>query len=301
MDSHGVFEASSAPEPDIQEIVSRWAGESQQLLHALPAVLAKLEELKEEREALRNRLMDLEQENLTLRESRQNLAENFARLKDLMTGTALDDALAGAVERAGNVEPAPRAAVVESKPHNPTVLDTAQAANIPWFVVESTGAEVADVTSGPAPPSAPTREAAPALAAPSKAPVPVPPAPVPPSPPVRDVTPMSPSTPAVGDTAIIPSEAVRDAVPEPSLSRPEPQPAPAAQPTPAPPASAPTPVQANSDPAPPVTSEPVAEKDKDAEPSPSTPEPKEDKRPLPPRVEPSSVRLASVFRPPTKK
>src|SRR5262245_31853723 len=87
MDSHGVFEASSAPEPDIQEIVSRWAGESQQLLHALPAVLAKLEELKEEREALRNRLMDLEQENLTLRESRQNLAENFARLKDLMTGT----------------------------------------------------------------------------------------------------------------------------------------------------------------------------------------------------------------------
>src|SRR5262245_52366501 len=90
-------DASSGPEPDLQEIVSRWAGESRQLLVALPVVIAKLEELKEEREALRNRLMDLEHENLTLRESRQHLAENFARLKDLMEGGSFT----GTVEPAG--------------------------------------------------------------------------------------------------------------------------------------------------------------------------------------------------------
>jgi hypothetical protein len=195
MDTHEPSEGLEAPEPDLQEIVSRWAGESRQLLLALPVVLAKLEELKEEREALRNRLMDLEQENLTLRESRENLAESFARLKDLT-------------------------------------------------------------------------------------------APTPPNPPVRDVSSTPPSEPPAGDAAATSATPARDTAPEPSSPSPEPQAvaqAPAAPPAPAP-------DQANSGPTSPVT-----------EPSPPSPESKEDKSPLPPRVEPSPVRLASVFRPPAKK
>lgn len=104
-------EAASEPEPDLEKIISRWAGESRQLLLALPVMLAKIQELKEEREALRNRLMDLEQENLTLRESRENLTETFAKLKDLMAGVARDETQRHLglelVERASLVEPEP--------------------------------------------------------------------------------------------------------------------------------------------------------------------------------------------------
>ena len=97
MDDHKAPATSEAPDalpasgPELQEIISRWAGESRRLLLALPEILAKLEELKEEREALRNRLMDLEQENQTLRESRAELAETFAKMKELVTGTVLED------------------------------------------------------------------------------------------------------------------------------------------------------------------------------------------------------------------
>jgi hypothetical protein len=84
-------DGSPASEPDIQEIISGWAGESRRLLLALPGILARLDELKEERKTLRNRLMDLEQENQTLRESRAELAETFAKLKELVAGTALDE------------------------------------------------------------------------------------------------------------------------------------------------------------------------------------------------------------------
>jgi hypothetical protein len=79
---------------------------------------------------------------------------------------------------------------------------------------------------------------------------------------------------------------VREAAPEPSSPKPEPQPEPVAH-------AAPTPPAAGPEPAPQATAEPVADKEKGAEPN-------EDKKPLR-RVEPSPVRLASVFRPPTKK
>jgi hypothetical protein len=111
-----VSEAASEPEPDLEQIVSRWAGESRQLLIALPVVLAKLQELREEREALRNRLMDLEQENLTLRESRESLTETFAKLKDLMAGIALDETQRALVERASLAEPEPPARDAASTP-----------------------------------------------------------------------------------------------------------------------------------------------------------------------------------------
>jgi hypothetical protein len=109
-------EAASEPEPDLEQIVSRWAGESRQLLIALPVVLAKLQELREEREALRNRLMDLEQENLALRESRESLTETFAKLKDLMAGIALDETQRTLVERASLAEPEPPAREAASTP-----------------------------------------------------------------------------------------------------------------------------------------------------------------------------------------
>jgi hypothetical protein len=109
-------EAASEPEPDLEQIVSRWAGESRQLLLALPVVLGKLQELREEREALRNRLMDLEQENLTLRESRETLTETFAKLKDLMAGIALDETQRALVERASLAEPEPSARDAVSTP-----------------------------------------------------------------------------------------------------------------------------------------------------------------------------------------
>jgi chromosome segregation ATPase len=94
MNDHEAPEApdtSAACEPELQEIISRWAGESRRLLLALPEVLAQVRELREEREALRNRLMDLEQENQTLRESRAELAETFTKMKDLVAGTVLEE------------------------------------------------------------------------------------------------------------------------------------------------------------------------------------------------------------------
>jgi hypothetical protein len=275
MDTHEASEAS-LPEPDLQDIVSRWAGESRQLLLALPVVLAKLEELKEEREALRNRLMDLEQENLTLRESRENLAEIFAKLKDLISGTALDEAQrylglelverasrAGADEPAANVEPALRDAVAEPQPPQLAVPDPAPATWPPKPPLHNAtpvpSAPVRDVTPAPPPSSAPVRDITPA----------------PPQSPVRDVTSMPPSKPPVREAAL-----------EPSSPKPEPQPEPVAH-------AAPTPPAAGPEPAPQATAEPVADKEKGAEPN-------EDKKPLR-RVEPSPMRLASVFRPPTKK
>jgi hypothetical protein len=292
MDLHEAPEASPPDEPDLQEIVSRWAGESRQLLLALPIVLAKLDELKEERDALRSRLMDLEQENLTLRESRENLAESFARLKDLMTEAASDEVkrhpgleLIEGASRAGGIEPSWK-------------VEPASRANVaaPESTAPGPGAPVADVRPEPAPASAPARY----VTAPGTTPArEVTPAPTPPNPPVRDVTPMPPSEPPARDAAAISATPARDTPPEPSSPSPEPQQA-VAQAAAAPPASAPAPDQANSDLAPPVT-EPVAEKEKGAEPSQPNPESKEDKRPLPPRVEPSPVRLAAVFRPPVKK
>jgi len=82
-----------AAEPDIQELISRWAGESKRLLIALPGVLAKLEDLEAETDGLRQRLADLERENHGLRQSREELAETFAKLKALIAGTTVGDAV----------------------------------------------------------------------------------------------------------------------------------------------------------------------------------------------------------------
>jgi len=81
-----------AVEPDIQDLISRWAGESKRLLVALPGVLAKLEDLEAETGGLRQRLADLERENLALRQSREELAETFTKLKALIAGTTFGDA-----------------------------------------------------------------------------------------------------------------------------------------------------------------------------------------------------------------
>jgi hypothetical protein len=86
-------ETLDVAEPDIQDLVSRWAGESKRLLVALPGVLAKLEDLAAEAERLRQRLADMERENVTLRQSREELAETFAKLKTLIGGTSLGEAL----------------------------------------------------------------------------------------------------------------------------------------------------------------------------------------------------------------
>src|SRR5262245_48087430 len=88
-------EPLDADEPDIQELISRWAGESKRLLIALPGVLAKLEDLKEDTGRLHERIADLERENLELRQSREELAETFTKLKALIAGTAVAPALAG--------------------------------------------------------------------------------------------------------------------------------------------------------------------------------------------------------------
>src|SRR5262245_65711141 len=80
-------EPLDADEPDIQELISRWAGESKRLLIALPGVLAKLEDLQEDTGRLRERIADLERENLTLRQSREELAETFTKLKALIEGS----------------------------------------------------------------------------------------------------------------------------------------------------------------------------------------------------------------------
>lgn len=81
-----------ALEPDIQELIARWAGESKRLLVALPGVLAKLDDLAAETDGLRQRLADLERENVALRQSREELAETFTKLRTLIAGTAAGDA-----------------------------------------------------------------------------------------------------------------------------------------------------------------------------------------------------------------
>jgi hypothetical protein len=75
---------------EMHELISRWAGESKNLLLALPALLAKLAQLQGEANQLRNRIMDLELENANLRQGRAELAETFAKMKDLMAATALE-------------------------------------------------------------------------------------------------------------------------------------------------------------------------------------------------------------------
>jgi hypothetical protein len=87
-------EPLEADEPDIQDLISRWAGESKRLLIALPGVLAKLEDLQEDTGRLRERVTDLERENLALRQSREELAETFTKLKALIAGTTVAPALA---------------------------------------------------------------------------------------------------------------------------------------------------------------------------------------------------------------
>jgi hypothetical protein len=81
-------------EPDIQDLIARWAGDSKRLLIVLPGVLAKLEDLGAETEAFRQRLGDLERENHALRQSRDELAETFAKLKGLIAEMSITAAVA---------------------------------------------------------------------------------------------------------------------------------------------------------------------------------------------------------------
>ncbi len=85
-------EQLSAVEPDIQELIARWAGESKRLLVALPGVLARLDDLAAETDGLRQRLAELERENVALRQSREELAETFTKLRAVIAGTAVGDA-----------------------------------------------------------------------------------------------------------------------------------------------------------------------------------------------------------------
>jgi hypothetical protein len=94
-------------DPDIQDLISRWAGESKRLLIALPGVLAKLEDLQEDTDRLRDRLADLERENLALRQSREELAETFAKLKALISGTTMAGAVADVESLRSRVAPPP--------------------------------------------------------------------------------------------------------------------------------------------------------------------------------------------------
>ncbi|HEY7649524.1 MAG TPA: hypothetical protein VID04_11010 [Methylomirabilota bacterium] len=221
MDPHEAPEASPPDEPDLQEIVSRWAGESRQLLLALPVLLAKLDELKEEREALRNRLMDLEQENLTLRESRENLAEIFAKLKDLISAPALEE-----VQRHLGLE------LVVRAPH------------------ADAGAPAVNVEPAPAPPKAAVPDVTPVQPDPPVRDV----TPTPSSP--RDVTPMPPSRLPVPDAAPEPPPPKSEPQPEPvAAGAPAPPPAPAPEPAPPvtaepPPPAAAEPVAPNPEPKP---------------------------------------------------
>ncbi|HSF04222.1 MAG TPA: hypothetical protein VLG10_00380 [Methylomirabilota bacterium] len=93
-------ERLDAVEPDIQDLIARWAGESKRLLVALPGVLAKLDDLAAETDGLRQRLAELEHENQALRQSREELAETFTKLKALIAGTtAFDTATAFEAQR----------------------------------------------------------------------------------------------------------------------------------------------------------------------------------------------------------
>jgi len=115
------------PEPDIQDLISRWAGESKRLLIALPRVLAKLEDLEAETDGLRQRLGDLERENLALRQSREELADTFAKLKALITGTTVGDAVTdleaqrprSSPPQASSPEPTERANRTDGQPSSP--------------------------------------------------------------------------------------------------------------------------------------------------------------------------------------
>jgi hypothetical protein len=94
-------------DPDIQDLISRWAGESKRLLVALPGVLAKLEDLQEDTGRLRDRLADLERENVALRQSREELAETFAKLKALISGTTVTGVVADVEPLRSRVAPPP--------------------------------------------------------------------------------------------------------------------------------------------------------------------------------------------------
>jgi hypothetical protein len=94
-------------DPDIQDLISRWAGESKRLLIALPGVLAKLEDLQEDTGRLRDRLADLERENVALRQSREELAETFAKLKALISGTTVTGAVADVEPVRSRIGPLP--------------------------------------------------------------------------------------------------------------------------------------------------------------------------------------------------
>lgn len=120
-------ESLEVAEPDIQDLVSRWAGESKRLLVALPGVLAKLDDLAAEAERLRQRLADMERENHALRQSREEMAETFAKLKTLIGGTSLGEALPDldtqrprpAPPQPASAEPTELEATVNGQPASP--------------------------------------------------------------------------------------------------------------------------------------------------------------------------------------
>lgn len=108
----------STVEPDIQDLIARWAEESKRLLVALPGVLAKLDDLAAETDGLRRRLADLERENVALRQSREELAETFTKLRAVIAGTAGGYAA---------MEPGPARPGVANR-HNPDAEPTPAAA-----------------------------------------------------------------------------------------------------------------------------------------------------------------------------
>jgi hypothetical protein len=111
-------------ESDIQDLVSRWAGESKRLLVALPEVLAKLDGLQAETDSLRQRINDLDRENRALRQSREELAETFSKLKSLISGASIGADASGfeafpprpSEARASGPEPAGRGSGTDSQP-----------------------------------------------------------------------------------------------------------------------------------------------------------------------------------------
>jgi len=71
---------------EIQQQLMLWVEQTKRLLVSLPTCLSELEQLKGEAGRFYERLSKLERENHELRRNRDDLAERFGKLKELIVG-----------------------------------------------------------------------------------------------------------------------------------------------------------------------------------------------------------------------
>lgn len=72
---------------EIQQQLMLWVEQTKRLLVSLPACLSELEQFKGEAGKFNDRISELERENRELRQSRDDLALTFGKLKELLGGS----------------------------------------------------------------------------------------------------------------------------------------------------------------------------------------------------------------------